>query len=137
MSKVLSKFIFFFGLFVGILFGYDIGIIVGVEGYICEVFYLSLFWLGIVVLLLMGGVIIGFILSGLLGDKFGWRKLILILLIIFFLGFIGLVIVSEEIMLMIVCVFLGIVVGMVFLLVFVYMLEIVFVNICGKFLGLN
>lgn len=37
-KKVSSKFIFFFGSFAGILFGYDIGIIAGAEGHIQEEF---------------------------------------------------------------------------------------------------
>lgn len=82
-KKVSSKFIFFFGSFAGILFGYDIGIIAGAEGHIQEEFQLSPLWLGIVVSSLMGGAIIGSILSGLMGDKFGRRKLILVSSIIF------------------------------------------------------
>lgn len=54
MNKVSSKFIFFFGSFAGILFGYDIGIIAGAEGHIKSDFSLSSLWIGIVVSSLMG-----------------------------------------------------------------------------------
>lgn len=97
-KKVSSKFIFFFGSFAGILFGYDIGIIAGAEGHIQEEFQLSPLWLGIVVSSLMGGAIIGSILSGLMGDKFGRRKLILVSSIIFFVGALGSAIAPEEIL---------------------------------------
>ncbi|WP_368896300.1 MFS transporter, partial [Priestia megaterium] len=137
MSKVSSKFIFFFGSFAGILFGYDIGIIAGAEGHIREAFHLSPLWLGIVVSSLMGGAIIGSILSGLLGDKFGRRKLILISSIIFLLGSIGSAIAPEEITLTIARVFLGTAVGTASSLVPAYMSEIAPANIRGKLSGLN
>jgi sugar porter (SP) family MFS transporter len=137
MSKVSSKFIFFFGSFAGILFGYDIGIIAGAEGHIREAFHLSPLWLGIVVSSLMGGAIIGSILSGLLGDKFGRRKLILISSIIFLLGSIGSAIAPEEITLTIARVFLGTAVGTASSLVPAYMSEIAPAHIRGKLSGLN
>ncbi|MDA7028134.1 sugar porter family MFS transporter [Bacillus sp. CLL-7-23] len=137
MSNVSSKFIFFFGSFAGILFGYDIGIIAGAEGHINHDFNLSPLWLGIVVSSLMGGAIIGSILSGLLGDKFGRRKLILIASVIFFVGAIGSAVAPDEIFLTIARVFLGTAVGTASSLVPAYMSEIAPANIRGKLSGLN
>ncbi|HWL12571.1 MAG TPA: sugar porter family MFS transporter, partial [Ureibacillus sp.] len=137
MSKVTSKFIFFFGSFAGILFGYDIGIIAGAEGHIQHDFNLSPLWLGIVVSSLMGGAIIGSILSGLLGDKFGRRKLILIASIIFFVGALGSAVATDEIILTIARVFLGTAVGTASSLVPAYMSEIAPANVRGKLSGLN
>jgi len=137
MSKVSSKFIFFFGSFAGILFGYDIGIIAGAEGHIQQDFNLSPLWLGIVVSSLMGGAIIGSILSGLLGDKFGRRKLILVSAVIFFIGSVGSAIAPEEITLTISRIFLGTAVGTASSLVPAYMSEIAPANIRGKLSGLN
>ncbi|WP_339320421.1 sugar porter family MFS transporter [Paenibacillus sp. FSL R10-2734] len=137
MSKVSSKFIFFFGSFAGILFGYDIGIIAGAEGHIKTDFNLSSLWIGIVVSSLMGGAIIGSILSGLLGDKFGRRKLILISSLIFFVGAIGSAVAPNEITLTIARVFLGIAVGTASSLVPAYMSEIAPANMRGKLSGLN
>lgn len=136
-KKVSSKFIFFFGSFAGILFGYDIGIIAGAEGHIQEEFQLSPLWLGIVVSSLMGGAIIGSILSGLMGDKFGRRKLILVSSIIFFVGALGSAIAPEEISLTIARIFLGTAVGTASSLVPAYMSEIAPANIRGKLSGLN
>ncbi|MBM7644460.1 sugar porter (SP) family MFS transporter [Scopulibacillus daqui] len=137
MSKVSSKFIFFFGSFAGILFGYDIGIIAGAEGHIESDFNLSPLWLGIVVSSLMGGAIIGSILSGLLGDKFGRRKLILISSVIFLAGALGSAAAPDEIILTIARVFLGIAVGTASSLVPAYMSEIAPANVRGKLSGLN
>jgi len=137
MNKVSSKFIFFFGSFAGILFGYDIGIIAGAEGHIQKDFDLSPIWLGIVVSSLMGGAIIGSILSGLLGDKFGRRKLILVSSLIFLVGAIGSAIAPEEITLTISRIFLGTAVGTASSLVPAYMSEIAPANIRGKLSGLN
>lgn len=137
MSKVSSKFIFFFGSFAGILFGYDIGIIAGAEGPIQHDFNLSPLWIGIVVSSLMGGAIIGSILSGLLGDKFGRRKLILIASLIFFVGAIGSAVAPDAIILTIARVFLGTAVGTASSLVPAYMSEIAPANIRGKLSGLN
>ncbi|MBR3380053.1 MAG: MFS transporter, partial [Bacillus sp. (in: Bacteria)] len=136
-KKVSSKFIFFFGSFAGILFGYDIGIIAGAEGHIQEEFQLSPLWLGIVVSSLMGGAIIGSILSGLMGDKFGRRKLILVSSIIFFVGALGSAIAPEEISLTIARIFLGTAVGTASSLVPAYMSEIAPAKIRGKLSGLN
>ncbi|CAM5575547.1 Sialic acid transporter NanT [Bacillus safensis subsp. safensis] len=136
-KKVSSKFIFFFGSFAGILFGYDIGIIAGAEGHIQEEFQLSPLWLGIVVSSLMGGAIIGSILSGLLGDKFGRIKLILVSSVIFFVGAIGSAVAPEEISLTIARIFLGTAVGTASSLVPAYMSEIRPAKIRGKLSGLN
>ncbi|MNB85388.1 putative metabolite transport protein CsbC [compost metagenome] len=137
MSKVSSKFIFFFGSFAGILFGYDIGIIAGAEGHIKDDFHLSPLWIGIVVSSLMGGAIIGSILSGLLGDKFGRRKLILISSLIFFIGAIGSAVAPDPIILTVARVFLGVAVGTASSLVPAYMSEIAPANVRGKLSGLN
>lgn len=137
MSKVSSKFIFFFGSFAGILFGYDIGIIAGAEGHIKDDFHLSPLWIGIVVSSLMGGAIIGSILSGLLGDKFGRRKLILISSLIFFIGAIASAVAPGPITLTVARVFLGVAVGTASSLVPAYMSEIAPANGRGKLSGLN
>lgn len=137
MNKVSSKFIFFFGSFAGILFGYDIGIIAGAEGHIKSDFSLSSLWIGIVVSSLMGGAIIGSILSGLLGDKFGRRKLILISSLIFFIGAIGSAIAPDETTLTVARIFLGIAVGTASSLVPAYMSEIAPAHMRGKLSGLN
>ncbi|MHA6529917.1 sugar porter family MFS transporter [Paenibacillus sp. BAC0078] len=137
MTRVSSKFIFFFGSFAGILFGYDIGIIAGAEGHIKSDFNLSSLWIGIVVSSLMGGAIIGSILSGLLGDKFGRRKLILISSTIFFIGAVGSAVAPDEITLTIARIFLGVAVGTASSLVPAYMSEIAPANMRGKLSGLN
>ncbi|SNZ17418.1 MFS transporter, sugar porter (SP) family [Terribacillus aidingensis] len=137
MSKVSSKFIFFFGSFAGILFGYDIGIIAGAEGPIHDEFNLSPLWLGIVVSSLMGGAIIGSILSGLLGDRFGRRNIILFSSVIFLVGSIGSAVAPEEITLTISRIILGVAVGTASSLVPAYMSEIAPAKVRGKLSGLN
>lgn len=136
-GKISSKFIFFFGSFAGILFGYDIGITAGAEGHIRVDFDLSPLWLGIVVSSLMGGAILGSIVSGLFGDKFGRRKLILIASVVFFVGGLGSAVAPEEISLTVFRILLGIAVGTASSLVPAYMSEIAPANTRGKLSGLN
>ncbi|MGV2913187.1 MFS transporter, partial [Bacillus safensis] len=75
--------------------------------------------------------------SGLLGDKFGRRKLILVSSVIFFVGAIGSAVAPEEISLTIARIFLGTAVGTASSLVPAYMSEIAPAKIRGKLSGLN
>ncbi|MEX6013384.1 MFS transporter [Mammaliicoccus sciuri] len=86
-SKVSNSFIYFFGAFGGILFGYDIGVMTGALPFLREDWGInSGFIIGLITSSVMLGAIFGGILAGRLSDKLGRRKMILISALIFVVG---------------------------------------------------
>ncbi len=87
-KKISSKFIYFFGSFGGILFGYDIGVMTGALP------FLQIDWglqneagiVGWITSSVMLGAIFGGAIAGQLSDKLGRRKMILLSAIIFTIG---------------------------------------------------
>ncbi len=87
-KKIPSGFIYFFGSFGGILFGYDIGVMTGALP------FLQIDWhlqnaagiTGWITSAVMFGAIFGGALAGQLSDRFGRRKMILVSALIFVLG---------------------------------------------------
>lgn len=69
-------------------------------------------------------------------DKYGCKKLILLLLFIFFVGVFGLVFLLEFWILMLFCIVFGIVVGVLFVLILIYLVELLLVEKCGFMLSL-
>jgi MFS transporter, SP family, major inositol transporter len=70
----------------GLLFGYDTGVANGAEGPMAKELGLSLLQLGVVISSLLFAAAIGALLGGIISDKIGRRKTILILALLFFLG---------------------------------------------------
>lgn len=87
-KKISSKFIYFFGAFGGILFGYDIGVMTGALPFLEVDWHLAgaAATIGWITSSVMFGAIFGGAISGLLSDKLGRRKVILIAAIIFMVG---------------------------------------------------
>lgn len=86
-KKIPSSFIYFFGAFGGILFGYDIGVMTGALP------FLKASWMledptviGLITSTLMLGAIFGGLFSGHLSDKLGRRKVILFSSFVFAVG---------------------------------------------------
>ena len=84
-KKVSSSFIYFFGAFGGILFGYDIGVMTGALPFLQHDWGLAgkASLIGWITSSVMLGAILGGSLSGLLSDKLGRRKMILLSALIF------------------------------------------------------
>jgi sugar porter (SP) family MFS transporter len=82
------RFIYFFGAFGGILFGYDIGVMTGALPILQQRWSLqnSPFDLGLITSSVMLGAILGGALAGRLADRYGRRRLILISSIVFIVG---------------------------------------------------
>ncbi|MDU4239445.1 MAG: MFS transporter, partial [Limosilactobacillus fermentum] len=87
-KKISNKFIYFFGSFGGILFGYDIGVMTGALPFLQTDWSLSSSssLVGWITSAVMFGAIFGGALAGQLSDRLGRRKVILYSAIIFTLG---------------------------------------------------
>ncbi|WP_283679543.1 sugar porter family MFS transporter [Lentilactobacillus sp. Marseille-Q4993] len=140
-KKIPSGFIYFFGSFGGILFGYDIGVMTGALP------FLQIDWslqnsagvVGWITSAVMFGAIFGGALAGQLSDKLGRRKMILISAIIFMIGSVlsGVSPHNGSIYLIIVRIFLGTAVGAASALVPAYMSEMAPAKLRGQLSGLN
>ncbi len=87
-KKISSNFIYFFGAFGGILFGYDIGVMTGALPFLQTDWNLAgqATAIGMITSSVMLGAIFGGAVAGTLSDKLGRRKMILISAIIFAVG---------------------------------------------------
>lgn len=141
-KKISSKFIYFFGSFGGILFGYDIGVMTGALP------FLQIDWglqneagiVGWITSSVMLGAIFGGAIAGQLSDKLGRRKMILLSAIVFTIGSLlsGISPNNQgEYYLIAVRVFLGLAVGAASALVPAYMSEMAPAKARGSLSGLN
>jgi MFS transporter, SP family, galactose:H+ symporter len=110
-KKLIIYFIGFTAALAGLLFGLDIGVISGALPFVKNAFKLSIEAEGTVVSALLWGAVIGTLLSGMLSNKFGRRKTILISAVIFVLGSILCAIAQSEMLLIGARLFLGLAVG--------------------------
>ena len=139
-SKVSNRFIYFFGAFGGILFGYDIGVMTGALPFLIEDWGIeSGFIIGLITSSVMLGAIFGGILAGKLSDKLGRRKMILISAIIFVIGSIlsGIAPHDGNYFLILSRVILGLAVGAASALVPAYMSEMAPAKYRGQLSGMN
>lgn len=134
-------FIYFFGAFGGILFGYDIGVMTGALPFLQTDWGLkeSAAVIGWITSSLMLGAIIGGALSGQLSDRFGRRRMILAAAVVFAIGSIlcGISPDHGTYYLIIMRVFLGLAVGAASALVPAYMSEMAPAQARGRLSGLN
>lgn len=141
VKKIPSGFIYFFGSFGGILFGYDIGVMTGALPFLLHDWSLqnSAGVVGWITSAVMFGAIFGGALAGSLSDKLGRRKMILISAIIFAIGSIlsGISPHDGQYYLIIVRIFLGLAVGAASSLVPAYMSEMAPARLRGRLSGIN
>lgn len=143
-KKISSAFIYFFGSFGGILFGYDIGVMTGALPFLQADWHLenAASLVGWITSAVMFGAIFGGALAGQLSDKFGRRKMILMSAIVFMV-FSVLSGVSPDMgeasayYLIIVRMLLGLAVGAASALVPAYMSEMAPAKARGRLSGLN
>ena len=140
-KKISSKFIYFFGSFGGILFGYDIGVMTGALPFLQSDWglYDDAAIIGWVTSGVMFGAIFGGALAGQFSDRFGRRKMILAAAVVFVLGSIlcGLAPQDGVIYLVIARIFLGLAVGAASASVPAYMSELAPARLRGRLSGLN
>jgi sugar porter (SP) family MFS transporter len=135
-----SRFIYFFGSFGGILFGYDIGVMTGALPFLQSDWGLDdAAIIGWVTSGVMFGAIFGGALTGQLSDRFGRRKMILAAAVVFVLGSIlcGLAPQDGVIYLVLARIFLGLAVGAASASVPAYMSELAPARLRGRLSGLN
>lgn len=69
--------------FGGLLYGYDMVVILGVIGFLKDLYSLILFMEGFVIFSIMIGGVVGVGIFGFLSDRFGWRKILMIVVLLF------------------------------------------------------
>ncbi|HJE98215.1 sugar porter family MFS transporter [Ligilactobacillus acidipiscis] len=139
-KKISSKYIYFFGSFGGILFGYDIGVMTGALPFLKNDWSLTnASVIGWITSAVMFGAIFGGSVAGQLSDKFGRKKMILVSAVIFAI-FSLLSMISPNngaLYLIIIRILLGLAVGAASALVPAYMSEMAPANARGSLSGLN
>ena len=140
-KKISSAFIYFFGSFGGILFGYDIGVMTGALPFLQNDWNLqgNASIIGWITSAVMFGAIFGGAMAGQLSDRLGRRKMILISAIIFVIGSIlsGIAPHNGEYYLIGVRILLGLAVGAASALVPAYMSEMAPAHLRGRLSGIN
>lgn len=140
-KKIPTKFIYFFGAFGGILFGYDIGVMTGALPFLQQDWNLhgDAATVGWITSSLMLGAIFGGAISGQLSDRLGRRKMILISAVVFALGSIvsGLAPNDGIFFLIAARAILGLAVGAASALVPAYMSEMAPARLRGRLSGIN
>lgn len=140
-KKISSGFIYFFGAFAGILFGYDIGVMTGALPFLQQDWNLqdNASAIGWITSSVMFGAIFGGALAGQLSDRLGRRKMILLSAVIFVIGSIlsGIAPHNGILFLIIARILLGLAVGAASALVPAYMSEMAPARLRGRLSGIN
>lgn len=136
-QKVSKNVIFFLGALGGLLYGYDMGIISGALLFIKDDIPLNSFTEGLVVSSMLVGAIIGSGFSGPLSDKFGRRKMVFMISIVFIMGSLILACAPNMITLVIGRGILGLAVGGSTAIVPVYLSEMAPTESRGSLSSLN
>ncbi|MEW9676960.1 sugar porter family MFS transporter [Lentibacillus sp. L22] len=139
-KKISNGFIYFFGAFGGILFGYDIGVMTGALPFLKENWDLqSGSIIGWITSSVMLGAIFGGALAGHFSDRLGRRKMILIAAVIFVIGSVlsGIAPHNGRVFLIVSRIILGLAVGAASALVPAYMSEMAPARLRGRLSGIN
>jgi len=110
----LSPIVYFIGLtaaLAGLLFGLDIGVISGAEGFIQKSFSITDKVIEIIISAILWGAVFGTLLSGILSNQLGRRGAILVSAVIFVIGSIACAFAPNPNLLIIARFFLGIAIG--------------------------
>lgn len=129
--------IYFFGALGGMLYGYDTGVISGALLFIKQDIPLSHFMQGLVVSALLIGAIVGAGFSGSISDRWGRRRVVLLIAIVYIIGALGSAFSSDASMLVISRIVLGLAVGGSTALVPLYLSEMAPTHIRGTLASLN
>lgn len=129
--------IYFFGALGGMLYGYDTGVISGALLFIKQDIPLSHFMQGLVVSALLIGAIVGAGFSGSISDRWGRRRVVLLIAIVYIIGALGSAFSPDASMLVISRIVLGLAVGGSTALVPLYLSEMAPTHIRGTLASLN
>lgn len=136
-TKVYISLIYFFGALGGLLFGYDTGVISGALLYIREDMGLSPFLEGLVVSGVLIGALIGAAFCGRFADRYGRKKAIIWLGVLFTIGAVGTGLAKGIGILLLFRIELGIAVGGASALVPLYLSEMAPAAVRGRVASLN
>lgn len=140
-GRISRSFIYFFGAFGGILFGYDIGVMTGALPFIQDVWNLGddATVVGWITSSVMFGAIFGGALAGQLSDRLGRRRMILMSAIVFVVGSVLSAVAPHDgqVFLILVRCLLGLAVGAASALVPAYMAEMAPARLRGRLSGIN
>ena len=138
MNRNLSKgWIFFFGALGGLLYGYDTGVISGALLFIEDDIPLTSFLEGLVVSSLLVGAIAGAGMSGYVSDRFGRRRVVFVIALIYIVGSLVLAFAPNVALLVVGRVILGLGVGGSTAIVPVYLSEMAPTEQRGALASLN
>lgn len=135
--KINKKMIFFIGALGGLLYGYDMGVISGALLYLKDDIPLNAFTEGLVVSSMLVGAIVGAGLSGPLSEKFGRRRLVFMISIVFIIGALILALAPTMEILVLGRVIIGLAVGGSTAIVPVYLSELAPTDARGSLSSLN
>ena len=121
----------------GMLFGYDIGVISGAILFIKKALYLSSSMEEIVVSSVLVGSLLGAVAGGMLADRLGRRKLLIVTAAVFALGAIGAALAPTTAWLIAARVLAGVAIGVASFVAPLYISEIAPVAIRGKLVSIN
>jgi len=121
----------------GMLFGYDIGVISGAILFIKKAFSLSAGMEEIVVSSVLLGSLAGAAAGGVLADRLGRRRLLIITAIVFGLGAVGAALAQDTAWLIIARIIAGVAIGIASFVAPLYISEIAPVAIRGKLVSIN
>jgi SP family galactose:H+ symporter-like MFS transporter len=121
----------------GMLFGYDIGVISGAILFIQKEFSLSPGMEEIVVSSVLLGSLVGAVVGGILADRFGRRRLLILTALVFGLGAIGAALAPGTAWLLAARVVAGTAIGIASFVAPLYISEIAPVDIRGKLVSIN
>jgi SP family galactose:H+ symporter-like MFS transporter len=121
----------------GMLFGYDIGVISGAILFVKKEFSLSLGMEEIVVSSVLLGSLIGAAIGGILADRLGRRKLLIVTAVVFGMGAIGAALSTGIAILVTARIIAGAAIGIASFVAPLYISEIAPVKIRGKLVSVN
>jgi SP family galactose:H+ symporter-like MFS transporter len=121
----------------GMLFGYDIGVISGAILFVKKEFSLSLGMEEVVVSSVLLGSLIGAAIGGILADRLGRRKLLIVTAVVFGMGAIGAALSTSIVILVIARIIAGAAIGIASFVAPLYISEIAPVEIRGKLVSVN
>lgn len=136
-GKTNKGLIYFFGALGGMLYGYDTGVISGALLFIKQDIPLNHFMQGLVVSALLIGAIIGAGFSGPTSDRWGRRRVVLFIAIVYIIGALGAALSADAAMLVISRIVIGLAVGGSTALVPLYLSEMAPTHIRGRLASLN
>ncbi|WAH37719.1 sugar porter family MFS transporter [Alicyclobacillus dauci] len=121
----------------GLLFGYDTAVISGAIGFMQLLFHLSNFMTGWAVSCLTVGAVVGAALAGVLSDRFGRKRMLIVAGILFSVGSIGSALAGDITTFVIARIIGGVGIGVSSTLVPLYIAEIAPAKLRGRLVSLN